>query len=190
MKHWHKILAVALLISATGLTGCGAKTETIAGKTVQAETSPISATALPVVLPEKARVILREGTPKDGQLSRIDAEQLILTLGGQEIPIATKDVTQVKFTGDVRFISNGKLVIRGEGEIDSESKVWPNIPLTAFQVVEGTTSEATINLTQSGLTKAKQEGIVSVATTASYVVEQIQFEPEGKITLTVKPVLK
>ena len=190
MKHWHKILAVALLISVAGLTGCEAKNEAISQQKVQAETAPISEAALPVVLREKAEVILKEGNAKQGQLAGVSPEQLTLTIGGEEFPIAIKDVTEVKFTGDVRFMSNGKLVIRGDGEIESKSKVWSNIPLSAFQLVEGTTDEATVNLTQSGLAKSKQEGIVTVANTATYVVEKMQFEPEGKVTLTVKPVLK
>jgi hypothetical protein len=190
MKHWHKILVVALLISATGLTGCEAKTEDSSQQKVQAETAPISEAALPVVLPEKAEVILKQGNAKQGRFAAVSAEQLTLTMGGQEFPFATKDVTEVKFKGDVRFMSDGKLVIRGEDEINSAADTWPNIPLSAFQVVEGTTSQAMVNLTLSSLSEAEQEGIVTVTTMAVYVVEQMQFEPEGKVTLTVKPALK
>ncbi|KOR34078.1 MULTISPECIES: hypothetical protein [Planktothricoides] len=114
MKHWHKILAVALLISAACLTGCEAKTKASSQPRGQAKTAPISEAALPVVLPEKAEAILREGTAKQGQLSRVSAEQLILALAGQEISVPIKDVTEVKFTGEVRFMSNGKLVVRGK----------------------------------------------------------------------------
>ena len=114
MKHWHKILAVALLISAACLTGCEAKTEANSQPRGQAEPAPISEAALPVVLPEKAEAILREGNAKLGQLAAVSPEQLTLTIGGQEFPIAIKDVTEVKFTGDVRFDSNGKLVVRGK----------------------------------------------------------------------------
>lgn len=187
MKNWHKLLAVVLLISIGGLTGCKANTET--GRPTE-NMITISAAALPVVLRERAEVIPRKGTAKEGQLSHIDAEKLILTVAGTEIPIAIKDVTQVKFTGDVRFYSNGNLVIRGDGEINSQPEVWSQIPLTAFHIKQSSTGEATVNLTVSALEKSKQEGIIIVATTANYVVEQMQFEPEGKITLTVKPVLK
>ncbi len=141
-------------------------------------------------MPERAEVILREGTAKQGRLSQITAEQLTLTLAGWEISVPIKDVTQAKFTGDVRFYSNGQLVIRGEGELERKPEVWSQIPLSAFQVVEAATGQARVNLTQSSLPKAKQQGIVTVATTAAYVVEKMQFEPEGKITLTVKPVSK
>ena len=190
MKHWHKILAVALLISLAGLMGDRAKSEANSQAEEQAETAPISEAALPVVLPENAEVILNEGNPKQGSLTQVSPEELTLTIGGQEISIATKDVNQVKFKGNIRFYSNGQLVIRGDGEINSQPKVWPNIPLTAFQVVEGTTGQATVNLIQSGLAKSDREAIVIVATTAGYLVEEIQFEQEGKVTLTVKPFLK
>ncbi len=141
-------------------------------------------------MPERAEVILREGTAKQGRLSQITAEQLTLTLAGWEISVPIKDVTQAKFAGDVRFYSNGQLVIRGEGELERKPEVWSQIPLSAFQVVEAATGQARVNLTQSSLPKTKQQGIVTVATTAAYVVEKMQFEPEGKITLTVKPVSK
>ncbi len=190
MKHWHKILAVALLISTAWLAGYGTKPRTVAGQPLSAETAPISATALPVVLPERAEVILREGNPKEGLLTQVTAEQLVLTLAGLEISVPTKDVTEVEFKGDVRFYSNGQLVIRGEGEISSRPDTWSQIPLSAFQVVEAATGQARVNLTLSSLPPSKQQGILSVATTAVYVVEQMQFEPDGKVTLTVKPILK
>jgi hypothetical protein len=189
MKNWHKILAVALLIAGAGLTGHQAKTEASSPQEEQAETAPISEAALPVVLPERAEVILREGVPKEGQLSEVTDEQLVLALAGLEISVPIKDVTEVKFKGDVRFYSNGQLVIRGEGELESKPEVWSQIPLSAFQVVEAATGQARVNLTQSSLPEAKQQGIVTVATTAAYMVEKMQFEPEGKVTLTVKPII-
>ncbi len=189
MKNWHKILAVALLIAVAGLTGHQAKTEANSQPRGHAET-PISEAALPVILPERAEVILREGVPKEGQLSEVTDEQLVLALAGLEISVPIKDVTEVKFKGDVRFYSNGQLVIRGEGELESKPEVWSQIPLSAFQVVEAATGQARVNLTLSSLPEARQQGILTVATTAAYVVEKMQFEPEGKVTLTVKPVLK
>ncbi len=90
-------------------------------------------------------MILREGTAKQGRLSQITAEQLTLTLAGWEISVPIKDVTQAKFTGDVRFYSNGQLVIRGEGELERKPEVWSQIPLSAFQVVEAATGQARVN---------------------------------------------
>ena len=69
-----------------------------------------------MVLQELAEVILKEGNAKQGQFAAVSPQQLTLTIGGQEFLIAIKDVTEVKFTGDVRFMSNGKLVIRGDGK--------------------------------------------------------------------------
>lgn len=128
-----------------------------------------------------------------GRLTEIDpqAEQIKLELSGESTTVEIADIEKVEFRGDVILgcgNSDCKIVIRGDEDETSpgnNQKTWSE-PLTNFRVINPSTGEAEIKLTS--LPKLQLRGILSVASSSSYVVNEIQFDNDlGKIILKVTP---
>ena len=83
-----------------------------------------------------------------------------------------------------------RTVIRGEEDKSSANKqeTWKGIPLSNFQLQNPKTSEAKVDLTNSGVDEAKQLGIKTVVQDSIYVAKEMEFESSNKITLKVTPV--
>jgi hypothetical protein len=88
----------------------------------------------------------------------------------------------VAFKGQVRYRSNGKLVIRGQDNTKSVPDTWQGIPLSDFQLQDVDTAQVKI----TSLDKTKQKGIQQVATNSHFKVDEMQLEPaSGKMTIKV-----
>ncbi|MDJ0897805.1 MAG: hypothetical protein QNJ55_03260 [Xenococcus sp. MO_188.B8] len=192
MKAFLKVVVVTLFASMTGLAGYASQPPSHQNSLAQAQNvlgqnSPIS-----VFLPDLAKVLLKGGSSMSGRLTALDAQaqQIKLELSGESEILEIADIEKVEFRGEVILgcgNSDCKIVIRGDEEETSagnNQKTWRE-PLTNFRVINPSTGKAQIQL--ASLPKLELRGILAVAASSSYVVDEIQFDSSGMITLKVTP---
>lgn len=192
MKVFFKVLVFTLLASATGLAGSAFQPPSHQNSLAQAQNVPGQNSPIPVFLPNLANVILKRGSSMSGRLTAIapQAQQINLELSGESTTVPIADIEKVEFEGEVILgcgNSDCKIVIRGDEDETSpgnNQKTWSE-PLTNFKVIDPSTGEAQIELTS--LPKLELQGILAVAASSSYVVDEIQFDSSGMITLKVIP---
>ncbi len=192
MKALLKLLIFTLLASATGLAGCASQPPRDQNSLPQVQNVPRQNSPIPIFLPNKANVTLKKGKPMSGRLIAVDAQaqQINLELSGESATVAIADIEQVEFEGEVILRcgkTKCKIVIRGDQDKTSPNnnrKTWSE-PLTNFRVIDPNKGEAEIQLTS--IPKLEWPGIYSVAKTSSYVVEEMQFESPGMMTIKVTP---
>ncbi len=142
-------------------------------------------TIIPVALPINAMVWLKAGGVTTGQVKGFDAKQQSLTLGKESIQLA--QIGKVTFDGKaLAYQSDGTRVIRGPDTAKAEQSVWTDVLLSAFQLKDPKLGQALVNL--AGIIEPKQlRGIQSVAKNSVYLVDEIQFQPTGTMTILVTP---
>jgi hypothetical protein len=153
------------------------------------EISEIQETAnatITVALPINATVSLKAGGVTTGQVKGFDAEQQSLTLGEESIQFS--QIGKVIFDDKaLAYRSDGKIVIRGEDTAKAEQSIWQNVLLSAFQLKDPKLGQAQINL--AGILQLLElKSIRSVAKNSVYLVDEIQFQPTGTMTILVTPV--
>jgi hypothetical protein len=142
-------------------------------------------TTIPVALPVNAKVQLKTGiTLGKAKVTGFDAKQQTLTLEEESIPLA--QIEKVTFDDKaLAYQSDGKIVLRGEDTAKAKPSTW-SVLLSAFQLKDPKLGQALVNL--AGIIEPKQlRGIQSVAKNSVYLVDEIQFQPTGKMTITVIP---
>lgn len=187
MKAFLKVLVVALLASAAGLTGCVQQTQSSQAESVRVNSVQEKELKISVVLPATAEVVLKRGESKSGRLMGIDPQgkNLRLESGGDSAIVTLADIEKVTFKGEAMLYGNDRIFIRGvqNGESTSSGgKTWSE-PLINFNLINPSEGEAELRLTS--LSKAELQGIRAVAKDNSYVVEQMRFEPSEKMTIKV-----
>jgi ribosome maturation factor RimP len=180
-----KILGVvALLTAMTGLAGCASQTPGTLKNPSGTEDKKDQPT-IAVLLPDIAQVTLKNGQSKSGRLTALTQKQIQITPGGGSpvsIPIDQIKDKKVTFKGQVKYVSNGAIKIRGEDKTKPVLDTWQGIPLSDFKVQNTETAEVKITF----LDKTKQKGIQQVAANSGFRLEQIQLESVGgKMTLKV-----
>jgi hypothetical protein len=140
-------------------------------------------TIIPVSLPVNATVLLKAGGATTGQVKGFDAKQQSLTLGEESIQLAR--IGKVLFDNKaLAYRSDGKIVIRGEDLAKPEKSTWQNVSLSAFQLKDPKLGQAQVNL--AGIIKPLElKSIRSVAVKSVYVVDEMQFQSTGKLTIKV-----
>jgi hypothetical protein len=140
---------------------------------------------VPVALPIRATVWLKAGGSTIGQVMGFDAKQQVLTLGTS--PIQLTKIGKVAFDRKaLAYHSDGTLVIRGDDTAKAKQSTWQNLALSALQVKDSKLGQAQVNL--DGVMKPIDiRGFQSVAVKSVYVVDEIQFQPAGKMTIKVTP---
>jgi hypothetical protein len=139
-------------------------------------------TTIPVALPVNAKVQLKTGiTLGKAKVTGFDAKQQTLTLEEESIPL-TKIEKVIFDDKALAYRSDGKIVIRGEDTAKGKPSTW-SVLLSAFKLNDSKLGQAQVNLI--GVPDLK--GIRSVAKNSVYVVNEIQFQPTGKMTITVTP---
>ena len=192
MKAFLKVLVVTLFASTMGLAGSTFQTPNhhnilAQAQNVLGQNSPIS-----VFLPNEANVVLKGGSSMSGRLTAIDrqAQQIKLELSGGSTTVPIADIEKVGFEGEVILgcgNTDCQIVIRGDEDKTStgnNQQTWSE-PLTNFMVINPGTGEAQIQLTS--LSKLELRGIIAVAANSSYVVNEMQFDSSGMITLKATP---
>lgn len=176
MEVSRKTWLIILVASVLGLTGCG-------GEELE------STQSIPVSLPIRAEVILREGESKSGRLTNIDREnkQIEITLGNISESVKLAQIKKVRFKPDATISTVKNLEpIRGKNKSSAnKQETWMGIPLSNFQLENPRTGEAKVDLTKSSLDKSKQKGIAAVAQDSKFVAKEMQFDTSDKITLKV-----
>jgi hypothetical protein len=143
-------------------------------------------TTIPVALPVNAKVHLKTGsTLEKGKVNGFNAKQQTLTLREESIPLAR--IEKVTFDNKAAaYRSDGRRVVRGEDTAEAKQSTWQNILLSAFQLKDPKLGQAQVNL--AGIIKSLElRGIQSVAKNSDYVVDEIQFQPTGTMTILVTP---
>ena len=194
MNAFLKVLVVTLLVSTTGLAGAASQAPSHQNSLAQAQAQNVLGqnSPIPVFLPNLANVVLKGGSSMSGRLTAIEpqAQQINLELSGESTTVAIADIEKVEFRGEVILgcgNTDCQIVFRGDQDETSagnNQKTWSE-PLTNFRVIDPSTGEAQIQLTS--LPKLEWRGIVAVAASSSYVVDEIQFDSSGMITLKVIP---
>ncbi|XWK91137.1 MAG: hypothetical protein U7127_14130 [Phormidium sp.] len=184
MKVFLQISSVALLVAMTGLVGCDNPSDikpTDPATVVNTTDNAI----IPVLLPDQAEVTLKDGKSKSGRLSAFDNKKIVITPGGGSavsIPIDQIKDKKVTFKGEVKYISNGELRIRGEDKTKPVLDTWREIPLSDFKLQNPETVQVKI----TSLDKTKQKGIQGVAANSRFRLEEMQLDSAGgKMTLKV-----
>lgn len=194
MNAFLKVLVVTLLVSTTGLAGAASQAPSHQNSLAQAQAQNVLGqnSPIPVFLPNLANVVLKGGSSMSGRLTAIEpqAQQINLELSGESATLPIADIEKVEFEGEVILgcgNTDCQIVIRGDGDeasTNNNQKTWSE-PLTNFRVIDPSTGEAQIQLTS--LPKLELRGILAVAASSSYVVDEIQFDSSGMITLKVIP---
>ena len=192
MEAFLKVVVVTTFASTMGLAGSIFQPPSLQNSLAQPQNILGQNSSIPVFLPNLANVILKGGSSMSGRLTAIDrqAQQIKLELSGEPKMVEIAVIDKVEFSGEVILgcgNSNCQIVIRGDEEEASagnNQKTWSE-PLTNFRVINPSTGEAQIQLTS--LPKLEWRGILAVAASSSYVVDEIQFDSSGMITLKVTP---
>jgi hypothetical protein len=138
-----------------------------------------------VSLPFQATVFLKTGGSTTGKVMSFDAKKQQIALGNSSIQLTKVDKVVFDRTS-LTYRSNGKIVIRGEDTAKAEQQTWQNLPLSAFRVKDSKLGQAEVNL--GGVLRQNEvRGIQSVALNSDYVVDEIQFQPAGKMMIKVTP---
>jgi hypothetical protein len=143
-------------------------------------------TLIPVVLPTNAKVLLKVGGLTAGQVKGFDAKQQTLTLEEESIPLA--QIEKVIFDDKpLAYRSDETRVIRGEDTAKAKQSIWQNVLLSKFQLKDPKLGKAQVNL--AGVIKPLElRSIQSVAKNSVYLVDEILFQPTGKMmTIKVTP---
>ncbi len=185
MNGLLKILGVlALLTAMTGLAGCGSQTPTTSNNPSGTGVQKVQQT-IEVLLPDIAEVTLKNGQSKSGRLMALTQKQIQITPGGGSavsIPIDQIKDKKVTFKGQVKYVSNGALKIRGQDKTKPVLDTWQEIPLSDFKLQNPETAEVKI----TSLDKTKQKGIQQVAANSGFRLEEMQLDSAaGKMTLKV-----
>jgi hypothetical protein len=153
-----------------------------------AQASEPNSSIVSVALPVEAQVWFnaKKGGSKIGQVMGFDAKQKALILGTSSIQFA--EVDKVQFDRKSSFYNpKGDLVIRGEDKAKAKQSTWQNLPLSALQIKNAERGQAQVNL--DGVMKLIYlKGIQSVAARSVYVVDEIEFQSAGKMTIKVTPI--
>lgn len=189
MKIFLKVLVVTLFASITGLASSASPPPSHQNKLAQVQNVSPQDFPISVLLPRFADVILKNGNSMSGRLTEINpqAQQIKLELSGESATIEIAEIERVKFREEVSLRGGGNIIIRGdqnETSSGNNQKTWSE-PLTNFRVINPSTGEAEIKLTS--LPKSQLLGIRSVASSSSYVVEEIEFDSSRMIILKVAP---
>lgn len=147
MNGLLKILGVlALLTAMTGLAGCGSQTPIPSNSPSGTGVQEVQQT-IKVVLPDLAEVTLKDGKSKSGRLTALSQKQIQITPGGGSavsIPLDQIKDKKVTFNGQVKFVSDGKIKIRGEDKTKPVLDNWERIPLSDFKLQNLDTAEVKI----------------------------------------------
>ena len=186
-KVFIKLLAV-VLVAAFAKTAYQAQAVSSSTEIAQAS-SPLANAAIAVTLPTTVNLVLKNESSMTGQLTAFDSkgQTLQISRSGNSRTVQIAQIQRLNFRQDALvYDGTGKLVIRGDDTAVAKQSTWQNIPLQAFELKDPKLGQAQVTL--AGVLKPTQlRGIRAVAAKSLYVVNEIQFQPAGKMTIEVMP---
>lgn len=186
-KVFLKLLAIAL-VAAFARTAYQVQAVTSSTEIAQAQ-SAVNNGTIAVALPATANLVLKNKSSMTGQLTAFDSkgQQIQISRSGDSRTVQITQIQQLNFRRDALvYDGTGKLVIRGDDLAVAKQSTWQNVPLQAFELKDPKLGQAQVTL--AGVLKPAQlRGIRAVAAKSLYVVDEIHFQPAGKMTIKVMP---
>ena len=153
---------------------------------VQAQANP--SPLIPLALPTKAKIEMKGGGIRDGQVLEIDERGQKLWIQGavdkKSLPLS--QVEKIVFPNNaVVYTAKGRPFIRGElQQTTSTQSTWNGIPLGAFRLIDAVKGQAEVKLVPPVVNRVQLRGILGVAKDRQFVVDQMQFDMQKK-TMTI-----
>ncbi len=153
---------------------------------VQAQANP--SPLIPLALPTKAKIEMKGGGIRDGQVLQIDERGQKLWIQGsvdkKSLPLS--QVEKIVFPNNaVVYTAKGRPFIRGElQQTTSTQSTWNGIPLGAFRLIDAVKGQAEVKLVPPVVNRLQLRGILGVAKDRQFVVDQMQFDMQKK-TMTI-----
>lgn len=111
-------------------------------------------------------------TPKNGNSRAVNINEIKGIIADKSSPIVNSD---------------GKgIVIRGEDKAEAKQSIWSDVDLNQFQINEGETNVDLSNV----VNRRRLRGIRAVAAKSLYVIDEIEFDDSGSMTIKVTPIDK
>ena len=141
-----------------------------------------------VALPIKAKIEMKGGGIRDGQVLEIDEKGQKLWIQGavdkKSLPLS--QVEKIVFPKNaVVYRANRGPIIRGElAPATSIQAKWNGIPMGAFRVIDAVKGQAEVKLGPPVVNRGQLRGILGVAKDRQFVVDLLQFDLQKK-TMTI-----
>lgn len=143
---------------------------------------------IPVALPIKAKIEMKGGGIRDGQVLEIDEKGQKLWIQGavDKKSLSLSQVEKIVFPKNaVVYRANRGPIIRGElAPATSIQAKWNGIPMGAFRVIDAVKGQAEVKLGPPVVNRGELRGILGVAKDRQFVVDQMQFNLQKK-TMTI-----
>ena len=157
---------------------------------VQAQANPSQ--LIPLALPTKAKIEMKGGGIRDGQVLEIDERGQKLWIQGsvdkKSLPLS--QVEKIVFPNNaVVYTAKGRPFIRGDlPQTTSTQSTWNGIPIGAFRLIDAVKGQAEVKLVPPVVNRGQLRGILGVAKDRQFVVDQMQFDMQKKtMTILVTP---
>jgi len=153
---------------------------------VQAQANPSQ--LIPLALPTKAKIEMKGGGIRDGQVLEIDERGQKLWIQGavdkKSLPLS--QVEKIVFPNNaVVYTAKGRPFIRGEiQQTTSTQSTWNGIPIGAFRLIDAVKGQAEVKLVPPVVNRGQLRGILGVAKDRQFVVDQMKFDMQKK-TMTI-----
>lgn len=143
---------------------------------------------IPVALPIKAKIEMKGGSTRDGQVLEIDEKGQKLWIKGsvdkKALPLS--QVEKIVFPNNaVVYRANGGPIVRGDRPpATSIQAKWNGIPISAFEIKDPAKGQAVVKLGPPVVNQRELRGFLGVAKDRRYVVDEMQFDLQKK-TMTI-----
>lgn len=143
---------------------------------------------IPLALPIKAKIEMKGGGIRDGQVLEIDEKEQKLWIKGsvdkKSLPLS--QVEKIVFPNNaVVYRANGGPIVRGEHPpATSIQTKWNGIPISAFDLKDAAQGQAVVKLGPPVVSRGELRGILGVAKDRQFVVDEMQFDLQ-KNTMTI-----
>ncbi|MEZ2230787.1 hypothetical protein [Microcoleus sp.] len=160
-------------------------------RSVQAQAS--GSQAIPVALPTDAEILIKGGDKRDGLVLQIDEKAQKLWIQGKrgKLSLPLSQIEKIVFPKSaVVYIDSRKgPVFRGELPPATNNQArWNGIPISAFELKDAVKGQAVVNLGPPVVNRAQLRGILVVAKSRQFVVDEMQFDVQKKtITIAATP---
>ncbi|ACK69321.1 conserved hypothetical protein [Gloeothece citriformis PCC 7424] len=187
MKRALQVFTIAMVVT----------TVAIITETTRANTYPLPAikqntannALIPVALPISADISLKDNSSMSGKVTAFNPsnQTIQISLSGNSRTLQISQIQKIKFKRDALvYDGDGKTVIRGEDTATASLSTWQGIPLDGLRLINPNLGQAQVSL--AGVMKPIQiRQISSVAKNSVYVVDEIQFDSTGKMSIQVIP---
>ena len=187
MKVFYTTFSIALaILIANPTTNVQAVTQTteIAQRRSRRTKKPVS-----LGLHTVFKVILKNGSSMWATLTVFNPQKKtvqITSKNGNSRAVKIEDIKSIMADKNSPVVnSDGKRrIIRGEDTAKAKQSTWSDVPLNQFQIKDG---ETNVDLSDV-LSPRRLRGIRGVAAKSLYVIDEIEFNDSGNMTIKVTPI--